>query len=419
MANVIFESGTQTQASGLQSGDTLLFETTAPGDVIVTFQPASGFSIATTTLTANGQSLTFNADALLGANLSFFGASGTLDIGGADNDAGLMASGDDASAAWGLDGNDTITIDGAGAHVGHGGAGDDSFALGAGTTDGDYTVYGNDGDDGVAFGAATGNLYVYGGLGEDTLATGAGNDHIYGNVADPSGTVADGADSITAGAGADYVNGNAGDDTIDGGTFSDRLLGGADDDSIIGGAGNDSINGNKGADVIDGGADDDSLRGGADDDSVSGGTGEDLVRGDLGDDTVSGDGGIDLVFGGDGDDVFFFAAGDATSAGVTHDGVTYYDTVGDFTGGDLLDIQGGAFAGEVDYVTGATFTTVAQAQVAAAAALTAGNVVAVAVGGDTYLFYNDTFASTTINEVIKLAGVSDASTITADDFVVA
>ena len=423
MANVIFEEGTQTQASGFQGGDTLLFKTAAAADVVVTFAPASGLSAATVTLAVGDQSLTFAANAITDptSTISFFSTGGSLLLGDTSTATGadtLSLSGDDASAAWGLSGVDTINMVGGGAHSAHGGDGADTIAVGA-TATGAYTIFGDDGDDTVTVDAsATGALVISGGLGKDTLAGGVDNDHIYGNVLTPSGTVLDGADSISAGDGGDYVNGNAGKDTIDGGDGSDRLRGGADGDSILGGDGNDDINGNKGADTIDGGNDNDHIRGGADDDSIHGGDDNDILLGDLGADTLAGDAGIDIITGGDGNDVFVFATGDADPFTDSDDN-TFYDEITDFTNGaDKLDF--GAVPAHVLYVTGATYTDVTAAQDAAQLKLTAGaatDVVAVAVGTDTYLFYDSDGTGTTIDSIVKLDAVSDASTITTADFV--
>ena len=422
MAGFIFELGSQTDASGFAAGDTLYFKDAAPTDVGVAFTPASGLSTATVTLNVGTQSLTFAADALgAAAAITFISADGELVIGTSGADGALATASDDDSAVWGLAGADGISLDGDGNHIAHGGDGGDTIDVEAGST-GVLNIFGEGGNDTVtnAAGATGGALNIYGGLGADTLAGSDTNDHIYGNVAAPSGTVADSADSITAGDGNDYVNGNAGADTIDGEDGSDRIFGGADGDSIDGSAGNDTVNGNKGDDTISGGDDNDSLRGGADDDSITGDAGNDIIQGDLGDDNITGGAGADIMTGGAGADVFVFDVTDA--AVLTVGSAKFYDTITDYVvGEDTLDFSTNAtLPTDVLYVTGATFQTVAAATTAAQTALTAGDdgdLVAVAVGTDTYLFFDADANDGTIDSVIKLSGIADASTITIDDFV--
>ena len=420
MAGFIFELGSQTDASGFAAGDTLYFKDAAPVDVGVSYTPASGLSTATVTLNVGTQSLTFAADALGGAAaITFIAADGELVIGTSGADAALATTSDSDSAIWGLAGADGISLDGDGNHIAHGGDGGDTIDVEAGST-GALNIFGEAGDDTVTNAGGTGALNIYGGLGADTIDGSDNNDHIYGNVVAPSGTVADGADSITAGDGSDYVNGNAGADTIDGEGGSDRLRGGADADSIDGSAGNDDINGNKGDDTISGGDDDDSLRGGADDDSITGDAGNDIISGDLGDDNITGGAGADVMTGGAGADVFVFDVTDA--AVLTVGSAKFYDTVADYVvGEDTLDFSTNAtLPTDVLYVTGATYSTVAAATTAAQTALTAGDdgdLVAIAVGTDTYLFFDADVNDGTIDSVIKLSGIADASTITIDDFV--
>lgn len=392
MASFVFENGTQAQASSFQAGDTLVFGTATPRDLGVTYTPASGFNVATVTLTQGAQSLTFSAAALSdpSTDLSFLTAGdGTLLLGttGADT-ASVATTGD--SAGYGFDGADTLTIGGSGNHFVDGGSGGDT----------------------INAGAATGNLYLFGGTGGDTVTGGSGNDHLYGNAISSTQGASDGTDSLVGGAGSDYLQGNAGADTLDGGTGSDRIFGGGDADSIIGGAGNDSVNGNLGDDTIAGGADNDSLRGGQGDDEITGDAGNDVVQGDLGDDTVTGGAGTDLVSGGDGADVFSFGATDAQAAA----NATQFDTITDFASGtDTIEL---GFTGvDVEYATGATFTTVSAARTFADTLLagTTDTVASIAVGSDTYLFFNGT-GGATIDSVIKLTGIATASTIDADSF---
>lgn len=429
MANIIFEEGTQTQASGFVAGDTLLFKTAAPSDVAVTYTPASGLTTATVTLTVGSQSLTFAAAALgdPSSDITFFSAGGELAIGtpGADT---LAVNSDDASAVYGFDGLDTITLNGDGDHLVSGGAGDDSITVLGG--EGNLTISGDAGDDTITATLADGNLFINGGAGADDITGGDGADRIFGNAATTVAGSADGNDTIDAGAGNDYVNGNAGDDDIDGGTGRDRLFGGSGNDTIDGNDGNDTVNGNLGDDTITGGLGNDSLRGGQGADDLDGGAGNDVIQGDLGNDVITGGTGADIMSGGEGEDTFVFAAGDANDViiGTGSSAVTFYDTITDFTvGEDKLDI-GLAVTDDTIILkaTGVSFDAtaagVAQAVTYANGLLAdadAGSVAAIQVGGDTYLFYeaDGTYTGTAdVDSFIKLTGVT-ASALSEDDFV--
>ncbi|MBO9379764.1 calcium-binding protein [Sphingomonas histidinilytica] len=420
MANVIFEEGTQLQASGFVAGDTLLFKTAAPSDVGVTYNAPSGFNVATVTLTIGDQSLTFAADALGDAdtNITFFAEDGQLVFGTAGNDGALAVTSDADSAAYGFDGIDTISVSGDGNHLVYGGAGADAITVTGG--EGNHNIFGDAGDDAIDAGDAEGHLNIFGGAGSDSILGGSGNDHIYGQSA-AGGT--DGDDVIDGGAGNDYIQGNAGEDQLNGGEGRDRINGGADDDTISGDAGNDTVNGNKGDDVIDGGLGDDSLRGGAGNDEISGGAGNDAILGDLGDDTITGGDGTDLLTGGEGADVFVFAAGDVDS--VTISGTKYYETITDFsTDEDIISLTGLTVTEDnlIFQNSGVAFTTVTAAldyvEGVLVAGTAAGSVAAIQVGADTYLFYDSDGEYTTdqtIDSIIKLTGVT-ASDLTEDNF---
>ena len=251
----------------------------------------------------------------------------------------------------------------------------------------------------------TGHDIILGLGGADTIVGGEGNEHLYG--ASPNGGI-DGADLINAGAGSDYVQGNAGNDTLNGGDGSDRINGGKDDDLITGGSGNDSINGNIGNDTIDGGADNDFIRGGKDQDSLSGGVGSDTLMGDLGNDVLIGGAGLDVLTGGDGSDSFKFAGNDAQNVSGGTDIIT------DFTDG-------------VDKIAlGFTVTAVltGSAQSSLSAAMTTaqqladghggnGEVVALSVGSDTYLFYASD-GGATVNSAVDLKAAAISAFDTTD-----
>lgn len=272
---------------------------------------------------------------------------------------------------------------------------------------GQHHLIGNVGNDALTAGGN--GDYLLGGAGADTLLGGSGNDHLYGQSASGG---SDGADRLSGGDGGDYLQGNAGADTLDGGNGSDRIYGGADGDSIIGGAGNDSINGNLGDDTISGGDDNDYVRGGQGNDLLTGDGGNDVLYGDVGNDTLTGGGGIDVLTGGSGADTFRFAAHDA--AFTVSGSALATDTITDFEHGTDHIGLGFTVAG---VLTGAAQASAAAAESYAQTLLAghAGDVVALSVGGDAYLFYG-AGGTATIDSAIKLAGLS-ASVIGSGDFV--
>lgn len=256
--------------------------------------------------------------------------------------------------------------------------------------------------------ATTGNDLVIGGDGADTISGGDGNDHIFGKSVSGG---PDGADQLSGGGGSDYLQGNAGNDTIDGGGGSDRINGGANDDLISGGIGNDSVNGNLGNDTIDGGDGNDFLRGGKDQDSIAGGTGDDQLLGDLGNDTLIGGTGYDILTGGDGTDQFKFAAGDALAAAANN---YLADTITDYTDGTDKIALG--------FTVSAVLSGGPQATASAAASSAqqlldnhagTGEVAAVQVGNDTYLFFAGD-GGATVDSAIKMVGVAPGVFDTTD-----
>lgn len=253
----------------------------------------------------------------------------------------------------------------------------------------------NGGASGDNFTDLLGHNILTGGSDADTITAGDGNDHIYGHrpFAGP-----DGDDIIIAGGGSDYIQGNAGNDSLDGGGGSDRIKGGQGDDSIAGGPGNDSVNGNLGNDSIAGGGDNDSLRGGQGDDSLDGGSGNDIVMGDLG---------ADYLTGGSGADIFQFGVSGSPAASP--------DCIVDYVDGtDRIAI---GFAPTIiltgDVQPGASAAAAAQALFDGRAGN--GEVAALSVGVETYLFYSASGGGT-VDSAILLAGVS-ASVFGTDDFI--
>jgi Ca2+-binding RTX toxin-like protein len=294
-----------------------------------------------------------------------------------------------------------------------------SDALFAGATN--DTVDGGDGNDVITGSSGStdalghlieSDLYM-GGAGADTIVGGIGNDHIYGNELTAVAGAVDGADSLSAGAGNDYVQGNAGADTIDGNDGNDRLYGGADADSILGSAGNDYLQGNKGNDTLSGGSGDDTVHGGADDDRLSGDAGNDQLFGDAGNDTLTGGAGIDTITGGTGNDKFVFSGHDAAFA---TSGVLAWatDEVADFASGSdklALDFRPTQLLhGSADSVSAAMAFATQQLQAHAGQ----GDVAAVTVGSDTYMFWDSTGHGGAIDSAIKVDHVQDNVFSTAD-----
>ena len=263
--------------------------------------------------------------------------------------------------------------------------------------------------------------YYTGGAGNDTIIGGAGNDHIYGNsLISAAGTV-DGNDSLFGGAGNDYIQGNAGDDTIDGGSGNDRLNGGSGNDLITGNVGDDTLQGNKGSDTLSGGDGNDSIRGGADNDVLYGDAGNDVLLGDLGNDSLTGGAGHDTLTGGAGADTFIFEF-----RGGLSDALFANDAKASFAGDEITDFLPGtdklALGFSVTSVletASRTFTNSFDAQSYAQQLLaghhTAGDVAAVTVGSDTYLFYDAAGTGEgTINSAIKLDALLATQLSTAD-----
>ena len=237
--------------------------------------------------------------------------------------------------AFGLDGNDTITLNEANGALGKanlfGGAGNDVLTGGSGNDQlfgesGNDTLLGKGGND-LLFGGA-GNDVLTGGDGDDQMFGEAGNDRMVWNPGDDSDLMEGGTGEDTAevngGNGAETftitangtrvrfdrvtpapfaidigttehltLNANGGDDvisasnglstliqlTIDGGTGNDTINGGDGNDLLFGGDGNDFVDGNRGTDTAFLGAGDDTFQ-------WDPGDGSDTVEGQDGNDTM-------------------------------------------------------------------------------------------------------------------------------------
>lgn len=274
-------------------------------------------------------------------------------------------------------------------------AGNDAAALGIAFA-GDDTMQGTGFDD-VLVGYA-GHDYLFGGAGADTLQGGAGNDHLYGQSAEGG---ADGNDRLSGEDGDDYLQGNAGNDTLDGGAGADSIQGGQGNDLLTGAAGNDMLDGDLGNDSIDGGDGNDTLHGGAGNDSLSGGAGVDMMFGDAGADTLR---------GGAGADRFIFSNGSAMFGGSSA------DVISDFAdGSDKIDLGFRPAAVLVGGREGSFASALSTAQGLVDARVGDGEVAAVTVGSDTYLFFSSK-AGSIVDSAVRLIGVN-ANAMDSADFV--
>ena len=382
-ATVYFLTTMTVDASGLGTGNRLVFDASAAVNAGVSIVGGAGDDVMTggtwidtmqgndgndmidvtrdlfATVGGGNDDDTILVGASLSTNWTIDGGQGvdTLKIDG-DYSAGLvftnkmmtnienmvLASGhsyrfttNDANVAAGQ----TLTIDGS-----HLGATNLLTFNGSSETDGEFIILGGAGNDTLSGGAGDDTLIAPKG-GNDTLSGGAGNDTIR------KGAFLTAADKIDGGSGADqmWITG----DYSHGLTFSattmvnvETLVLGAGysytlttnnatvaagqtltvDGSALGAAFAVTFDGSAETDgkfVLQGGAGKDSLTGGAGDDTVSGGTGDDTL--------VANNGGNDTVRGGDGNDTIRMGA--ALTAADSIDGGTGNDTVwlyGNYTG---------------------------------------------------------------------------------------
>lgn len=181
---------------------------------------------------------------------------------------------------------------------------DELFADPSATANPLVVLSGAEGDDRLTIrGAGT---KVDAGPGGDTVVGGPGDDSIASGI---------GADTLSGGGGNDLLDGDAASDRIDGGAGRDTILGGDGGDRVVGGSGNDRISGGSGRDVLRGGSGADFLSGGANDDELVGGTGNDEITAGSGRDRVSAGAGRDRVTVSDG-------ARDRASCGAGRDRIT-------------------------------------------------------------------------------------------------
>ncbi|PWK39393.1 peroxidase family protein [Pseudomonas sp. OV226] len=356
-------------------GDTVIEALNGGTDLVQT-------SLTTYLLGANVENLTYTGVA------NFTGTGNALAntlTGGVGND--VLNGGAGGDRMVGLAGNDTYVVDAAGdvvVEVAGGGVDSVQTSLGNYTLDGNvenltYTGAGNF----VGNGNGLNNTITSGG-GNDNLSGGGGNDILIGNGGNDTLNGDAGNDQLLGGLGTDTLNGGTGDDSLDGGDGDDALNGGTGNDTLLGGLGNDSLDGGNGIDLLQGGDGNDTLLGGGDNDTLLGGIGNDFIDGGNGNDTVTGGAGNDLMVASGGNDVFMFAAGFGT------DQITGFDANPNGGGQDRLDIT----ALNITAVNFAASVTISD------------------VGADTLL----SFAGA---DSIRLVGVADATTVTANDFILA
>jgi len=159
-----------------------------------------------------------------------------------------------------------------------------------------FAAFGGDGNDTITGGAGADVFYA--GYGDDLLNGGAGDDTLHGEY---------GSDVINGQAGADSLY--SGMNSASYGGYGDALYGGDGNDALYGDGGADLLRGEAGNDTITCGAGDDIAYGGVGDDFLIGGYGDDALYGDEGDDTLYGDAGNDSLFGGDGGDAGYGSYG--------------------------------------------------------------------------------------------------------------
>ncbi len=291
---------------------------------------------------------------------TLYGGSGNDELAGDNPVAPGFATGGDADALYGQDGDDLL-VGGDGSDLLDGGAGSDELSGGAGSDQlaggadadsmlgglgndtlrgdgGADTLSGGDGNDMLEGGTEAdsmlggiGNDRLWGNDGNDLVAGNEGEDLLYGNAGNDELQGGEGNDTLNGGEGNDLVAGQAGADLLEGGLGADELQGGAGNDTLHGGDGNDLLAGQEDNDGIYGGTGTDQLLGGAGNDSLEGGLGNDTLHGEAGIDTLRGGDGIDLLLGHDGNDVLDGGAGnDSLDGGLDN------DTLSAGTGNDLL-----------------------------------------------------------------------------------
>ncbi|MBE9103369.1 S8 family serine peptidase [Vacuolonema iberomarrocanum] len=183
-----------------------------------------------------------------------------------------------------------------------------------------------------------------------------------------------------------------------GGDGNDRIRGNETNNLLTGGRGNDQLVGRHGRDRLLGGAGNDRLYGGADRDRLLGNSGNDILQGSVGD---------DLLTGGTGQDRFVL---NASGAGV--------DRVTDFVSGtDKIVLNKAAFTNLMSSV-GTGFSQVGEfASVSSRGAIATQSALIVYNESTGQVFYNANGRAPGLGGGSAVAILSDAPTLTANDFV--
>ncbi len=220
---------------------------------------------------------------------------------------------------------------------------------------------------------------------------------------DASGTTtAAAAVSYTTGAltAAATLSGGAGGDTLDA-SGATKLV---------------TLNGNGGNDMLTSGVLGSTINGGAGNDTLNGGVGVDVINGGAGNDTIDSDTGLDVLTGGDGDDTFIIT--------VSTNGNSYAE-ISDFVLADdklaMEDVNGTLTfnAAPVSLAGTAIFQNYLDE---AADGNSGGSNSAISwfqFNGDTYVVSDNSNEEEFVNgtdSVVKLTGLIDLSTATADTF---
>ena len=192
--------------------------------------------------------------------------------------------------------------------------------------------------------------------------------------------------------------------------------------------------GGAGNDILIGGAGNDSLTGGAGNDTLTGGVGNDTLTGGAGSDTLTGGAGSDTLTGGAGIDTFGYTALADSNAGTLTGANLTFDTITDFTKGqDKISVvnlgfnPATALVNAQVAVNGTNITDIGneanfgRVLTAAAVVISKNQLGTFVLGGNTYIFGNDSNDGFTGTELlVKLTGdFSGTSILATTDFIYA
>ena len=291
------------------AGSTLNIYGTSADDVITVTETA------TLDVVVNGISTQFTP--AQASTIFIFGFSG------ADNIQINSLSNGTALTAYGMTGNDSLTVNaavtqaitlngGLGDDVLTGGSGNDPLVGGAGNDtlnggDGNDTLTGGSGDDVYAFGDSSSNqidtVVELAAEGTDVLDFGTMTTAVTVNLISDMSLAVSNHRIVKVGSAGQSVN----FENVYGGSANDFITGNSANNLLRGNGGNDTLIGVDGDDQLDGGQGSDLLKGGNDNDLLLGGIGDDYLKGESGNDTLNGGSGQDKMVGSTGDDIYAFA----------------------------------------------------------------------------------------------------------------